>query len=905
MKGGGNMDAGQITQGLRADAFQQGGQGANFMQLMESGVSFADIMRLITGSNQDVQGIMPNISDMSAVSQMSVPENELNILDNMQELIGLSAFQNMANVSDIQELENLLSSANLESVKNNGDNQSSEVENTFVAKSDLSEVGNIYQLANNLNKADIEKFIESLKNPENLDVENSDEIPVFKDQSGSKLLNVVQNPDNVQESEETPISDEVQKDDNYQNGEQNFTDRPNVKNPNEFQGSGSTLNISNIQLPNENSKDTAVENSHKVSESSKPEVLEITNSKIPKDENHIKDTFNGQNLEPEKNSLNGQNIDQIKNILDGQNVEQIKNILNGQSDDQIKSILDGQSDDQIKNILDSQSDDQIKNILDSQNADQIKSVLNIQNEDQIKNILDGQNAEQIQNILYDQNADQIKNILDDQNADQLKNAFNYQKTETKNEWSKIADVQNDETQRVPNKILSDTQLIQTLENFLDSEGVDKSKNINTKNNNIDNSLKQNENVININNLMNAQALHIISEKLGIVNNNSTVLNNKIMAVNNAQNENANLSDKLADIFSVVSPEIIKASAGESGIINNQRKFVIDLLSELNNDEERRDIFDFSESVVKVDPLQLAGLLDVISTGMGIPQAMDVSDNALFKNIDSANAAEKVSGKIIFDPKEMIETGEMEIVSYVPAESKAENKAQKDSQESNNFTENGEKTIDFARTMKSVKENVKPIVDDDETEKTVDVNPALTAEDMNNIAKKVDISFDRAYAELEMNKVKYGSADQQLFKGIAENLKRGRSEFTVKLRPEGLGEILVKLVSDDGGKTILSMIASSEKTAQLLNRDLASLQSSLNEHNVEIENNGVKTVENVNSSTTSFSQYDERRQDEANQQNQFRHLKSKLGNISVGKASFDNETEPTISNSVDSVLNITI
>lgn len=869
------MDAGQITQGLRTDAFQQGGQGANFMQLMESGVSFADIMRMITGNNQNVSDIMPNITDMP-MPLMNNIEGEQDLFANMQELIGLSSFKNMANVSDIQELENLLSSVDLDSIKNNGDIQYPEVENPFAIKSDLTEVGNIYQLVNNLNKADIEKFIESLKN-----IKDSGDIPAFKEESDSKLLNVVQNPDDAQEFKEAPISDEVQKDDNTQKFDQNLRDTADVKNPNEFQSLGGKLNFPNIQLPNENLMDITDKNSQQVSEINKPEILEISNSKIQKGENHIKDTFDGQNAEQIKNTLNGQNADQIKNVLDGQNVDQIKNVLNGQNAEQIQSILNGQDVEQIKNIL------------SGQNAEQIKNILNDQNADQIKNVSNGQNVKQ------------IKNVLDGQNADQVKNVFNYQNAKNKNNRSNFSYAQNDETQSVPNKILSDTQLIQTLENFLDSEGVDKLKKVNIKNNSIDNFLKQNENVINVKNLMSAQALHIISEKLGIVNNNSTVLDKKLMAVNNAQNESANLSDKLADIFSVVSPEIIKASASESGTINNENKFVIDLLSELTNEKDRRDVFDFSESVVKVDPLQLAGLLDVISTGMGIPQAMDVSDNVLFKNIDSANAAEKVSGTIIFDPKEMIETGEMEIVSYIPAEKKAENNAQKDSQENNNFTENGEKTIDFARTMKSVKENVKPIVDDDETEKTVNVNPALTAEDMNNIAKKVDISFDRAYAELEMNKAKYGSADQQLFKGIAENLKKGRSEFTVKLRPEGLGEILVKLVSDDGGKTILSMVASSEKTAQLLNRDLASLQSSLNEHNVEIENNGVKTVENVNSSTTSFSQYDERRQDEANQQNQFRHLRSKLGNISVGNASFDNETEPTISNSVDSVLNITI
>ena len=102
-----------------------------------------------------------------------------------------------------------------------------------------------------------------------------------------------------------------------------------------------------------------------------------------------------------------------------------------------------------------------------------------------------------------------------------------------------------------------------------------------------------------------------------------------------------------------------------------------------------------------------------------------------------------------------------------------------------------------------------------------------------------------------------------------------------------------------------MIASSEKTAELLNRDLVALQNTLNQHNVEIENNTVKTTETVMHAQSAFDQYDERRQDEANQQNHFRQLKNKIRNVSDKNVSFDSETEPIKSVSDDSALNITI
>ena len=73
----------------------------------------------------------------------------------------------------------------------------------------------------------------------------------------------------------------------------------------------------------------------------------------------------------------------------------------------------------------------------------------------------------------------------------------------------------------------------------------------------------------------------------------------------------------------------------------------------------------------------------------------------------------------------------------------------------------------------------------------------------------------------------------------------------------------------------------------------------------IENNSVKTAETVMHAQTAFDQYDERRQDEANQQQHFRQLKNKLGNVSDINASFDTESQPVSSIVSDSALNITI
>ena len=105
--------------------------------------------------------------------------------------------------------------------------------------------------------------------------------------------------------------------------------------------------------------------------------------------------------------------------------------------------------------------------------------------------------------------------------------------------------------------------------------------------------------------------------------------------------------------------------------------------------------------------------------------------------------------------------------------------------------------------------------------------------------------------------------------------------------------------------LLTMVASSAKTAELLNHDLSSLQSSLSQHNVEIANNSIEVAKNVMPASSAFDQYDERRQDEGNQQNQFRQIRSKVRNVSVGEVSFDSDTKPSLDKVLDQSLNILI
>ena len=367
--------------------------------------------------------------------------------------------------------------------------------------------------------------------------------------------------------------------------------------------------------------------------------------------------------------------------------------------------------------------------------------------------------------------------------------------------------------------------------------------------------------------------------------------------------------ELSDLNEVTEPDApVKDMTGG-------QKFVIDLLGSISKNDRKLDSFDFSEDIIKADPRQLAGLLDFISTGVGIPLISDIADREVFKELNTVGS---ISAERIFDPAEMIKNGEMEIISYTPA-AKTDETAQNNGSESNGSEGNPfpKEDVDFARLMKGVREKVNPFIrslrdeDEDDYDLGIKMTEKLTPETMHDVTRRVDISFDRALAELEMNKAEYGTPDQQVAKGVAENLLRGRSEFTVKLRPEGLGEILVKLVSDDAGKTILSMVASSQRTADLLNKDLAALQSQLGNHNVEIENNSVKVSETVmpaeHQSDAAFNQFDQRRRDEGEQANRYRAVRKRLNtdDVRIGNTEFDTDIEVGKTSVDDQALNITI
>ncbi len=74
---------------------------------------------------------------------------------------------------------------------------------------------------------------------------------------------------------------------------------------------------------------------------------------------------------------------------------------------------------------------------------------------------------------------------------------------------------------------------------------------------------------------------------------------------------------------------------------------------------------------------------------------------------------------------------------------------------------------------------------------------------------------------------------QVQNGIIKQMDKGKDEFIIKLRPEGLGEITVKMVQN-GGKIAMSIITTTAHTERMLNNELNTLRAALRPFNAEVE-----------------------------------------------------------------------
>lgn len=99
---------------------------------------------------------------------------------------------------------------------------------------------------------------------------------------------------------------------------------------------------------------------------------------------------------------------------------------------------------------------------------------------------------------------------------------------------------------------------------------------------------------------------------------------------------------------------------------------------------------------------------------------------------------------------------------------------------------------------------------------------------------------------------------QLKTGITENVQKGENDFVIKLKPEGLGEITVRM-SEQAGKISMEIHASSQYTQRLLSNEIGSLRQVMEPYHV------VVNTTQASADSTSFDMEQQMRQGFAQQQ----------------------------------------
>lgn len=143
---------------------------------------------------------------------------------------------------------------------------------------------------------------------------------------------------------------------------------------------------------------------------------------------------------------------------------------------------------------------------------------------------------------------------------------------------------------------------------------------------------------------------------------------------------------------------------------------------------------------------------------------------------------------------------------------------------------------FERSVKSILKTVK--ASEDASNKNIDIEK-LQNEVNAGVHLNGGVADFKPFTLTAAEKTQDISGDipvdfvNQIETGIKTGLQADKNEFTFKLKPEGLGEITVKMV-EESGKIALNIIASTSKVEKLLNGELATLQQSLKPYNVEVQ-----------------------------------------------------------------------
>lgn len=162
---------------------------------------------------------------------------------------------------------------------------------------------------------------------------------------------------------------------------------------------------------------------------------------------------------------------------------------------------------------------------------------------------------------------------------------------------------------------------------------------------------------------------------------------------------------------------------------------------------------------------------------------------------------------------------------------------------------GEGTSSYGDVLKEQSRLLKDLAGrgKEETQTETADSPANREPDTDALQKKVDekawLPMDRMIAVRAADRPEITAASgtkaeavpvmQQVKTGLEEGMAKGMNHFTIRLKPEGLGEIVVRMVTE-GGKISMRIGVSNEETQRLINSELLQLKEALQPLNAQVQ-----------------------------------------------------------------------
>ena len=214
--------------------------------------------------------------------------------------------------------------------------------------------------------------------------------------------------------------------------------------------------------------------------------------------------------------------------------------------------------------------------------------------------------------------------------------------------------------------------------------------------------------------------------------------------------------------------------------------------------------------------------------MVLPLDVAVVDSAMVKEQTQLNQQGNLFSEV---SKSLSEVQQKETETFVTLQNVGMEASQQDTQ-----TQEFELSRSFRDAVALVKQQTQQKQQDSSEAEPLDVD----ALQMHANAQRPQLE-----GQVKMQQVQADSNEQpvDLAKQISEkmllHLEKGEREFTMKLNPESLGEITVKLLQKDG-KMTLSIAAASETTVKLLNGEMEALRMAVRPMQVEVRQAVVQT-----------------------------------------------------------------